>query len=61
LTFAEAVEQVRVGDCGRSRLPIDDRDKFAAERPHPKVANWRCRLKAARRFLPELTLGTGKS
>jgi hypothetical protein len=39
LTFAEAVEQIRVGDCGRSRLPTDDRDKFAAERLHLKVAN----------------------
>ena len=41
LTFADAVEQVKVGDCGRSPVPADDRDKFAAEWLHPKVANWR--------------------
>jgi hypothetical protein len=43
LTFAEAVEQIRVGDRGRSRVPIDDRDNFAAERLHPKVKKWRFR------------------
>jgi hypothetical protein len=42
LTFADAVEQITVGDS-RSRVPTDDRDRFAAERLHPKVANSRCR------------------
>jgi hypothetical protein len=46
LTFAEAVEQITVGDCGRSRLPTDDGDKFAAERLHPKGATRRCRTKS---------------
>jgi hypothetical protein len=49
LTFAEAVEQIRVGDSGRSRVPTDDRDKFAAERLHPKVANSRIRPGAVHR------------
>jgi hypothetical protein len=43
LTFAEAGEQVRVGDSSRSRVPTDNRDELAAERLHPIVANWRCR------------------
>jgi hypothetical protein len=43
LTFADAVEQITVGDSSRSRVPPDDRDRFAAERLHPKVANSRCR------------------
>src|SRR5450755_3342354 len=47
LTFAEAVEQIRVGDCGRSPVSTEDGDKFAAERLHAKVANWRCRPKGA--------------
>jgi len=38
LTFADAVEQIRVGDSSRSRVPTDDRDRFAAERLHPKVS-----------------------
>jgi hypothetical protein len=46
LTFAEAGEQIRVGDCGRSRVPADDRGKFAAVWLHPKVANRRCRPQA---------------
>jgi hypothetical protein len=43
LTFAQAVEHIRVDDCGRSRLPTDDRDrdKFATERLHPNDANGR--------------------
>ena len=32
MTLAEAVEQIWLGDCGRSLVPIDDRDKFAVER-----------------------------
>jgi hypothetical protein len=28
------------GHSGRSRMPIDHRDNFEAERLHPKVANW---------------------
>jgi len=47
LTFADAVEQIRVGDSSRSRVPTNDRDRFAAERLHPKVENWRCRPKPA--------------
>jgi hypothetical protein len=39
LTFAEAIERIRVGDCGRARVQNDDRDKLAAERLHPIVAN----------------------
>jgi hypothetical protein len=54
LTFTEAVEQTRAGDCGRSRVPTDDSDKFAAERLHSKATYWRCRPIAARRdFLVE--------
>jgi hypothetical protein len=39
LTFVDAVKQM--GDCGsgRSHAPPDDRDRFAAERLHPKVSN----------------------
>jgi len=47
LTFAKAVEQIWVGDCGRSPVSTEDGDKFAAERLHAKVANWRCRPSAA--------------
>jgi len=43
LTFAETIAQIRVGECGRSRLPTYNRDKCAAERLHPRVANWCCR------------------
>jgi len=43
LTFAEAVEQISVGDCGHSRQPTGDRDRFTAERLHPKVENSRIR------------------
>jgi hypothetical protein len=39
LTFADAVEQIRVGDSSRSRVLTDDRSKFAAERLHRNVAN----------------------
>jgi hypothetical protein len=39
LTFADAVEQIRVGGSSGSRVPTDDGSKFAAERLHPKVAN----------------------
>jgi len=39
LTFAEASEQIRVGDSSRSRAPANARHRFAAERPHPKVSN----------------------
>jgi len=39
LTFADAVEKVRDGDSGRSRLAIIDLSKVPAERLHPKVAN----------------------
>jgi hypothetical protein len=31
LTFADAAEQIRDGDCGRSRVSTDDRGKFAAK------------------------------
>jgi len=43
LTFAEAIERISVGDGGRSRLPTDDRDEFAADGLHPKAASatWR--------------------
>jgi hypothetical protein len=34
LTFADAVEQTGVGDCGRSRAPTDYRGKFAAQERH---------------------------
>jgi hypothetical protein len=37
LTFADAVKQMGVRDSGRSRLQPDDRDRFAADRLHPKV------------------------
>jgi len=43
LTFAETVEQIRIGECGRPHLPTDDRAKFAAERLLPRVTNWRRR------------------
>lgn len=43
LTFAEAAGQDGVGDCGRSRAPTDDCDKFAAERLISKVTNLRYR------------------
>jgi len=41
LAFADAVEQVRNGDSGRSCVPTDDRDKVASERLLEKVTNWR--------------------
>jgi hypothetical protein len=47
LTFAEAVEEIRVGDSSRSRVPTENCDEFAAERLHPIVANPRCRPSAA--------------
>jgi hypothetical protein len=47
LTFAEAVEQISVGDCGHSRQPTGDRDRLTAERLHPKVENSRIRPIAA--------------
>lgn len=47
LTFAEAGEQMRVGDTSRSRLPTGNRDEFVAERLHPILANRRCRPKGA--------------
>jgi hypothetical protein len=41
LTFARAGENALDGHrSGRSRMPIDYRDRFGAERLHPKVANW---------------------
>jgi hypothetical protein len=40
LTFARAGEKVVDGYRGRSRMPIDHRDNFEAERLHPKVTNW---------------------
>ncbi|HEY6355781.1 MAG TPA: hypothetical protein VIY30_14945, partial [Burkholderiaceae bacterium] len=43
MTFAEVVEQIRVGDSSHSCVPTDNRDEFAAERLHPLVANWHCR------------------
>jgi len=43
LTFAAAVERIRDGDSGHSRVPSNDRDKFAAERLLPKLTNWHCR------------------
>lgn len=43
LTFAEAIEQIRAGDCGRSRAPTDGSDEFVAERLHPNVTYWCCR------------------
>jgi len=39
LIFADAVKQVGGLDRGRLRAPFHDRDRFAAERPHPKVPN----------------------
>jgi len=39
LTFAEAAEQIRFGDCGHSRMPTDGRDEFATERLHPKFSS----------------------
>jgi len=39
LTFADAVEQIKVGDRSRSRVPTDDRNKIAAEGLHPKIPN----------------------
>jgi len=46
LTFAEAVEQTSFGDSSRSRVPTDDREKFAGERLHPKTAYSRWRPQA---------------
>jgi hypothetical protein len=43
LTVAHGAEKVGDVNSGRSRRPIDDRDKFGAERLHPMVTNWRCR------------------
>ena len=40
LIFARAGEEVVDGHSGRSRMPIDYRDNFGAERLHPKVTNW---------------------
>jgi hypothetical protein len=40
LTFARAGKKVVDGHSGRSRMPIDHRDNFGAERLHPKVTNW---------------------
>jgi hypothetical protein len=42
LTFAEAAEQMKVGERGRSLEPTDNRDRFAAERLHTKGDNWCC-------------------
>jgi hypothetical protein len=47
LTFAEAVEQTSFGNSSRSRVPTDDREKFAGERLHPKTAYSRWRPEAA--------------
>jgi hypothetical protein len=43
LTFAEAAEKVRNGDCGHSQVAITDLGKVPAERLHPKAADSRCR------------------
>jgi hypothetical protein len=51
LDFAHATDYLGDGNSGRSRVPTDDRDDFAAERLHPRVTNWRCRPEAAHRFL----------
>jgi hypothetical protein len=51
LTFAHVVKQMGVRDSGRSRPRPDDGDRFATERLHPKVSNWRCRPRAAIRLL----------
>jgi hypothetical protein len=48
LTFAEAMMEAEVGDICGSHMPTDDRDKFAAELLHPKVANWRCGFQQCR-------------
>jgi len=50
LTVGQAIEQVRVGDSGRSRLPTDDRDQFAAEWLHPRFLNWPWRPSAVLRL-----------
>ena len=34
LTFAEALEQIEVGGCGRSRIPTDDGDRITVVRLH---------------------------
>jgi len=47
LTFADIVEEIRFGDCGRSRVATDDRGEIACEGQHPNVVNWRCRPTAA--------------
>jgi hypothetical protein len=39
LTFADAVKRLRVRNYGRSGAPPAARDRLAAERLHPKVAN----------------------
>jgi len=41
VTFADAAGQMGVRDSGRSRSPLDDRDRFATERLNTKVTNWR--------------------
>ena len=47
MTFAEAAEKVRNGDCGHSQVAITDLGKVPAERLHPKAADSRCRPGAA--------------
>ena len=43
LTFAEALEQISVGDSSRSQVTSIDRERVPAERRHPKAAYSRCR------------------
>ena len=47
LTFAEAVEQISVGDSGRLQVPSIDRERIPVERRHLKAAYSRCRPQAA--------------
>ena len=44
------------GDSGHSRVATDDRDKIATERPHPNIANSRCRPEAVTRHQAKQTL-----
>jgi hypothetical protein len=45
LTFARAIEKVSDGDSGRSNVASIDREKFPAERLHPKTVYSHCRPK----------------
>ena len=53
MTFARAVEKVSDGDSGHSNVASIDREKFPAERLHPKTVYSRCRPKPASRFAPK--------